>query len=119
MASSINKTLFNAAALTATSTSEKQQIQAGDIDFIGVLVATDTHADTTVDAKIQHSHDGVTWFDLITFTQLTDNGSEVKQLSTATLPKPAVLQFVRGVATLAGATQESTVTLHLYFDRQF
>jgi prephenate dehydratase len=114
MASTACKTFQNATALTAASTtSAAQQLIQGDVSFIGVLVAASTHADTIVDAKIQHSHDGVTWFDLITFTQLTDNGSEVKQVNSDT----NVLQFVRSIVALTGGTLASTVTLHLCYDR--
>ncbi len=110
MASSSRKELINAALTAASTNGDAASFGPRAGDFVFFLKATATHADTNVDAKIQHSPDaGTTWFDLVTFTQLTDNGSELK------VPTTSVLGHIRAVVALSGSTLASTVVVSAHW----
>ena len=105
------KTSLLAEALTATKTGDTKGLSSKDKAFIGILSVSACNAATTVNAKIQHSADGSTWFDLVSFTAVVGTtGAELKQITTSVLHK------VRAVVTLAGATQTATVDLALWLD---
>ena len=115
MASTHNKSFHVAEALTDDSTSPWQQLIAKESSFIGFFKAASVHASTVVSAKIQHSPDASTWYDLLTFSDL--NGVDGDQKMSVNAVEDHVFQYVRGVIELAGATQEATCTLQLFFDR--
>lgn len=111
MAANSKKVFLSSQALTASATSDPQTLSAKDKSFIGFLNVTDINAATTLNAKIQHSPDKSTWFDLVSFAALAGvTGNELK------FPTTDVLGYVRSVVTLAGATQTATVTLELVYD---
>lgn len=113
MASTDKKTLVNAAALTADLTTDAQSLDPSNSEFICFLKATAVHADTTVDAKIQHSPNRADWYDLKAFTAIVGvDGSQVIVLNPTT---EAVLPNVRAVIDLSGSTLQATVTTELYF----
>lgn len=66
-------------------------------DFVAELVATEDSGSATLDAKIQDSADGVTWYDWIAFQQLAASGNEV------VTPSRPCLGLVRAVNTVTGS----------------
>lgn len=113
MASVMNEILLPATALTATNTGSEKVLETGSDKFLGTITATAVNGATTVAGKIQHSHDGTNWFDLVSFTNIVGtSGQEVKQITDSVLPR------VRSVVTLSGATQAATVTVILWFDKR-
>lgn len=116
MASSSKLILVNE-ALTATNTSATQSLGPRSKKFVAFLLVSVCHADTTVASKIQHSPDGSTWFDLVSFTNIVGTtGNEVKHESAFTVASSAVLGQVRSVVTLSGTTKSATVRVDLCFD---
>lgn len=116
MASSSKLILVNE-ALTASQTSEVKSLGPRSKKFVAFLLVSAINAATTVAAKIQHSPDGSTWFDLVSFTNLVGvTGSELKQESAFAVASSPVLGQVRSVVTLSGATQTATVRVDLCFD---
>ena len=94
--------------------SPREQVATSSRVFclVAVLVATAIHADTTLNAKVQTSHDGTTWFDLVSFTAITDtSGAEIKPILVATLP---ALAHVRAVVALTGSTLAATVSISMH-----
>ena len=108
MASAANRTLVNS-ALTASATSEKQNLTQHARDFIAWIEASAVNGATTVAAKIQHSPDGLNWKDLASFTNLVGvAGTEAVQVTVN------VFQYIRSVVTLSGGTQVATVKVQLW-----
>lgn len=109
----MNEILLPATALTNNSTSDEHVLEIGSDKFLATIDATSVNVATTVAAKIQHSHDGTNWFDLVSFTNIAGAaGHEVKQITDSVLPR------VRSVVTLSGATKAATVTVVLWFDKR-
>lgn len=89
----INETFSAAAAATVNGDPVDAALEQ---DFVAALTATETVNGSTLDVKLQDSPDGgTTWFDWITFTQLSATGSEAKAAS-----RPP-LGLVRSVRTLS------------------
>ena len=114
MASVSKREILTSTALTDSYTTPAVSVDLLDCEFLAVLTASAIHADTTLDAKLQHSPDGGTnWEDLVSFTQVTDTSAfEVKDITSKILPT------VRAVVTLAGSTTEATVAIDLFNDRK-
>ena len=110
MASSAKQTLMDSQALTAASNSGTSFSLSARSDFhVAFFKATAVNAATTVTAKIQHSPNGVDWFDLVSFAALAGvAGSEVVQITVGILPQ------VRASVTLAGVTKAATVLIEIY-----
>ncbi len=108
MAASSRRVLLEG-ALTDSANGDIKSFGPRDKEFVFSLVATGVHADTTVNAKVQHTPDaGTTWIDLagVSFTALVGvNGAELK------FPSTSVLGQLRGVVTLTGTTKAATVAL--------
>ena len=100
-------------ALTGNKNSEKFNLETNSDKFIVTIDATAVNAATTVSAKLQHSHDGSNWFDVVSFTNIVGvEGHEAKQVTDNLLP------YVRASVTLAGATKAATVKVMLWFDKR-
>lgn len=112
MASVLNEYLQETTALTADSTSKGFLLSGRTTDFIGTVVASSVNAATTIAAKIQHSHDNLNWFDLITFTNIVG----VSGAQAVLAPTGGCLPFVRSVVVLTGATKSATVDIKLWYD---
>ena len=109
----VNKHVFlSAVALTGNNTSSSKALQLYDKNFGMTIVSTSQHADTTVAAKIQHSNDNTNWHDLASFTNIVgaSGGAEYVDITSN------VLQYVRSVVTLSGATKQATVSIALSYD---
>ena len=82
MATSIRQILIDlevSGAVAATAQDTTTYDSALQQDFVAALSATEDVNGSTLDVKIQDSPDGgTTWFDWITFTQLSATGSEAK-----------------------------------------
>lgn len=113
MASSNNHMFLKAENLTATATSEAFKLKNESSDFVAFIKTESTNGATTVDGKLQHSPNGSDWFDLISFTSIVGTDSqELIQINNSSLH---VLPYVRSVATLSGGTQDSDVTIGLFY----
>ncbi len=62
----------------------------------------------TLTGKVQHSTDGSTWVDLITFTALTAIGAQRVEIATGT---PSINRYVRALWTLTGTTPSATFAI--------
>ncbi len=95
---------------TTDFTSEAFSPDDSTVDFVAVLVCTAVVGGApTIDVKLQHTIDGTNWFDLVTFTQLTATGSELKNITTP------VLSQVRAVIDLGGTITSATCKVELAF----
>lgn len=113
MASVYNEVLLSPTALTAASnTGTGVLLVDQSTAFIGQIVATSVNAATTIAAKIQHSPDNSTWYDLVSFTNIVGAaGDEIKQITISVLP------YVRSSVTLSGVTKAATVQIKLWYDK--
>lgn len=116
---SVHARVLALAQNVSTGTTNLQSITnskalAGDINFLGFLDVS-SFAATSVDVKIQHSHDGVNWEDLITFTQAVGNGVEYKDVDASALDH--VLGYLRAQIVVVGGT--ATVTCKALYDRAY
>jgi len=67
------------------------------------------HADSTIDMKIQHSPDGVDWYDLLIFNQVVGvDGKQLKKMDSS-------VRYLRAVLTIAGTTKSVIPVLNLYY----
>lgn len=106
---SVNKKVLSNTALTGTATSGVTAIENMHVDLVFTINCTALGAGTSMVAKVQHSNDGALWFDLITFTALTNTGSELK------VPTVPALGQLRTVQTFTGGATTSTavITMHM------
>lgn len=84
-------------------------------NFIGLAdVDNDSGSTPTFDAIIQHSEDGSTWYDYITFTQVTTGtgNTEAVAVNSAT---GQMLQWVRVSVTLGGGSPQYDYTIKLCY----
>lgn len=110
---SVSKIVLISGAKTASENGSTKTLELLSGDFIGYLHVSAIHAATTVNAKIQHSADGTNWIDLVSFSALAGvTGFERKLIEEAVLP------YIRGVATLSGATQSSTLEISFFHDKK-
>ena len=65
-----------------------------------LIVSARSGTSPTADVKIQHSADNTTYADLVTFTQATAVGSEIKYVAEGT----TVNRYLKIVATIGGST---------------
>jgi len=70
----VNKTL------TANEISAKKATELGQFDFVAMLKVSN-YASGSIAGKIQHSPDGLTWFDLVSFTGLSGDGVEIQPIT--------------------------------------
>lgn len=97
------------AALTATGNGTAVDNGAattnGGAAHLHVIAASGTTP--TLDGKIQHSVDGSTWADLVTFAQKTAIGSERAVVAAGT----TVRRYLRFIRTIGGTTPSFTVAV--------
>lgn len=110
MASSLKKNLIDSKALTADFSSDWLALEPNQDEICFWLSVTSQHADTTLDAKIEHSPDKVNSKDLVSFTQQT--GTEGSELKGIALP---IMGFVRVSVTLTGTTKAATVSADMLY----
>lgn len=103
--SSVSKLKLIDAATANVAAGTRNSLSGIEKSFIAVLKFTRTSG--TLEGKIEHSPDGVTWVELKAFTGLAATGIEVKQITDNVLP------HVRGV--LSG-TWAGTGTVELFFE---
>jgi hypothetical protein len=100
------------AAAADITGSEAKNIPGNAQNCIGVIKTANTNGATTVAGKIQHSPDGASWADYITFTSIVGTNSfEVKYPT-----NQPILPHVRAIATITGATKLADVTIDLWVD---
>ena len=96
MASIAKIELLKLTGLSAATTGDAKSLEAASKDFGAVLKAKH-YVSGTIAVKIQLSHNNEDWFDLVTFTAVTANGSEFKAISAP------VLTNLRSVVTFTVA----------------
>lgn len=108
MASIKGYTLVDAATVAGSTeiNYDAVSLDGSDEELIAYVVVSDFDG-TSIDIDLEHSPDGVNWFTLDSFTQLTADGSE------AIVPNQPVFPRVRAEVTPASMT-DSTVTVKLY-----
>jgi len=101
---------------TASTVGDTKAVELHMKELCAVLKVTSRDNATSIDVTIQHSLDGVNWFTLASFTQLTGTASatetEFINITSKCLPR------VRAVTTLAGSTQAATVTVDLCYEHR-
>lgn len=122
MASILSKEILPATAITATFDSStddndagytgKKDLLLGDINFIGLIKVTGASS-ANYAVKLQHSHNGVDWIDLLSFTAVTANVVEAVPLDNTTTH---VMSFVKAVLTRTAGS--ATFTIDLLHDRR-
>lgn len=116
MASTGSLNLLRDDIQTASSTSQAKVVEAHMTQLCAVLKVASRNAATTFDCNIEHSLDGVNWFVLASFTQLSGSPSgdetEFINISSKCLPR------VRAATTLGGATQAATVTVDICYEHR-
>lgn len=111
MASTMARELLAPTAITGSVTGEAIEILSKDVNFVGHIVATGASS-PNIAAKIQHSHDKLNWFDLLSFTAITANTAEIVQVDNT---DTHVLRFVRAVLTHSSGS--ANVNVDLCYDR--
>jgi len=113
MASELKRVLQNGQLLVTTN-GALVDLPKRTGKYLAYLNVTAINGATTLDVKLQHTPDKVNFYDLgSAFAQLVGvTGNE-----SVAIPADAY-QFVRMVATLAGATQDATFVCELYFDEE-
>lgn len=91
---------------------DKKALGLHQIDYQAWVKLTEYAGAGDIDVKIQHSPDnGTTWIDLVSFTALSANGNEVKNITSKVFP------LVRGVVTSAAGITAGKVLLKLFNNR--
>ena len=72
-----------------------------------LIVSAKSGTSPTLDAKITHSADNVTYADLVTFTQATTTTAEVKTVAAGT----TVNRYLKAVFTLGGTSPSFTAIM--------
>ena len=91
-----------------TSTGNEPTVDGGAASNYGCaayVVCTAVSASDTLDVKLEHSINDSDWDDLLTFTQLTAPGSEVKTVAAAA---DSVRRYVRVAWTIGGSDTAMT-----------
>ena len=98
------KVLENA-TVSATGTGTARDNSASTLNGGGafLLVTAKTGTSPTLDAKITHSADNVTYTDLVTFTQATDTTSEIKTIAGGT----TINRYLKVAYTIGGTSSPS------------
>lgn len=114
MGSAEIKKLFTDQAVdnTAAVNGKKVLAQLHEFDYVGFVKLADYAGIGNIDVKIQHSPDeGDTWVDLVSFTALSADGTEVKDITTKVFP------LIRGVITTAAGVTAGTIDLRVLNNR--
>lgn len=102
------KVLENA-TYTATASGTARDNSSSTANGGGAFIIASSVSGTspTLDAKITHSADDVTYADLVTFTQLTSAGAEVKSVAKGT----TVNRYLKAEFTVGGTTPSFSVII--------
>jgi hypothetical protein len=103
--------LMDEDALAATTSGDSEAVSGWA--YVGRIVADDVSGtNPTLDAKIEHSPDCVSWSTLLTFTQITTTATvenvHVNKTTTNVFP------CVRAVATLGGSSPVYDIKITLF-----
>lgn len=110
MSSSGSQTLMENETLSATKVGDHFSLPPKSQEHVAVLKAANVNGATTVTGKVEHSFNGVDWFDLANFAALVGvAGAEVINITVG------VLSQIRANVTLAGGTQAADVTVGVHY----
>jgi len=113
MASVIKKTLISETTLTASKTGDAVSMEPHQKNFIAFAKISNRTAGT-YDTVIQHSPNGVDWFDNGTFASASGNGSEIIALTNGNL----LLPYIRAVVTVTSGPGDADIEIILYYDKE-
>ena len=106
--------LFNGTVLenathttTASGTARDNTVATGNGGGAFLIVTAKSGTSPTLDAKITHSADNVTYADLVTFTQATTTTAEVKTVAAGT----TVNRYLKAVFTIGGTSPSFTAII--------
>jgi hypothetical protein len=101
------------ATVTVTASGSAISMQDNSEGFIATIVATTVGGTTpTFDFKLQHSDDGSNWYDLETFTQITTDTTELKEIS------KNIMKNLRYDVVVGGTTPTADIVLNLNFNNK-
>ena len=105
----IQVTVLENATVTATASGTARDNTTSTTNGGGafLLVSSASGTSPTLDAKITHSADDVTYADLVTFTQATDTTSEIKTVASGT----TVNRYLKVEYTVGGTTPSFDVVV--------
>lgn len=96
---SVDKMILLESAVTAGSADSAVSTLEGHMKDLIATIVCSVFTSGTIAAKIQHSHNGTNWFDLVSFAALTGTGSELKNITVPALGQLRV-NTSGGVGTL-------------------
>lgn len=109
---SVDKITLIDEALTASKTSDPQQLQQNNKDFIAWQSVSGNSG--TVDTVLQHSPDKTNWITFATFAQVAGaTGTEAILPGSFTTANQPLFPNIRAVSTLSA---NATVKVELFFD---
>lgn len=86
MAAINDREAYNATAVAASETGDIVKLDSSYVRYIELIATTVSGTTPTFDVKIEHSKDGVNFYDLKSFTQITANGKELIALTAQEQP---------------------------------
>jgi len=92
---------------TTTGTARDNALSTANGGAGLLIVSAQSGTSPTLDAKIQHSADNITYVDLVTFTQATTKTSEVKLVDEGT----TVNRYLKAVLTVGGSSPSFTAII--------
>lgn len=106
------KVLFDGSTIATTTIGNAVSLEVYQKSFVAYLKVSGRTAGTYA-VKIQHSPDGVNWFDNGAFASASTNTSEIIALTLGDL----LLPNVRAVATVTSGPGDAEVLVELYYDK--
>ena len=103
----LNETVTASATGTAKVLGDNVEGMIFVADFSSVGGST-----PTFDLKMQHSHDGALWFDLVSFTQVTADASELKEVAIT----QGVMKYLRYDVVVTGAGATADIVLNAVYN---
>lgn len=105
----VDKVSLSTGAISGNTNKEEASVSSRTRDVTGFIHVTALGAGTTLTAKIQHSKDGVLWFDLVSFSAISATGGQLVAATVACLPK------ARATFSFSGGTTTCTAEVELWY----
>lgn len=115
MASTTGKTFFNENLTSGKHISASDTIEARDVNFVGILLTENVNPCAKIAAKIQHSPDNKTWFDLCIFEEVV--GQTCSQIIHVNESDTHVLSYVRAHVQIIGLNCDADINIKLFHGR--
>ncbi len=112
MAAINDKEIYNATAVAASETGGILKLDASYARYIELIATNVSGTTPTFDVKVEHSKDGVNFYDLKSFTQITANGKELLALTAQEQP----MDNVRVDVVVTGTTPLADLVVSVISD---